>query len=152
MQPEIEKLWEAVDKVMNNRFIDSATNEGISVLESEYGITPKIRDLDTRKFVLLTKWHENPLNSYRCVYNKLESLCGEENFHMSITGFNLYVELALEISEKYDAVVKMLKEIVPANIVITVQIMYNKHDALKGFTHTELKAFTHERLRKEVFI
>ena len=46
----------------------------------------------------------------------------------------------------------MLKETVPANMVLDLSLLYNQHKTLKQFTHRQLSAFTGKQIRNEVLI
>lgn len=58
-QPEFENAWAAVDDLLNNQFITTAGNLGLSRWEKILGITPKGTDtLDDRRFRVLTRLNE----------------------------------------------------------------------------------------------
>ncbi|MEG2372762.1 MAG: hypothetical protein RSB36_08290, partial [Hydrogenoanaerobacterium sp.] len=42
-------------------------------------------------------------------------------------------------------------EVVPANIVIDLSLLYNKNETLSHFTNARLSKFTHKQLRETVF-
>ena len=58
-QPEFENAWAAVDDLLNNQFIKTAGNLGLSRWEKILGISPKGTDtLDDRRFRVLTRLNE----------------------------------------------------------------------------------------------
>jgi len=50
----------------------------------------------------------------------------------------------------FDEVVRITRQMVPANLVVTVELRYNQHIKLAQYTHGQLSAFTHDQLRNEV--
>ena len=53
-QPEIEKAWNTTDDLLDNQFIPTAGNMGLSRWEKILGITPKGTDsLEDRRFRIL---------------------------------------------------------------------------------------------------
>ena len=44
----------------------------------------------------------------------------------------------------------MLNRVVPANMVIDLDLLYNQHSDFDGLTHEELSVYTHQQLRDEV--
>lgn len=45
VQPEIKKAWDSLASVMNNQFIDTADDVGISVWEKNSGLFPRNQNL-----------------------------------------------------------------------------------------------------------
>ena len=55
-QPEVEKAWNTTDDLLDNQFIPTAGNMGLSRWEKILGITPKGTDsLEDRRFRILTR-------------------------------------------------------------------------------------------------
>ena len=61
-QPEIEKAWNTTDDLLDNQFIPTAGNMGLSRWEKILGITPKGTDsLEDRRFLQCHLHAENEL-------------------------------------------------------------------------------------------
>ncbi len=152
-QPEFETAWSAADDLLDNQFISTAGNLGISRWEKILGIHAKGTDsLDDRRFRILTRLNEQLPYSLKQLRTILESLCGAGNYSAEIAeeSYILVVKIGLAAKNNFDDVDAMLHRVVPENIVIDLSQLYNTHEELTPYTHSELSAFTHEQLRNEV--
>ena len=78
-QPEIEKAWNTTDDLLDNQFIPTAGNMGLSRREKILGITPKGTDsLEDRRFRILTRINEELPYTLPQLRNILETLCGSQ--------------------------------------------------------------------------
>lgn len=152
-QAAFEKLWNDVDNVMADQFIEDATENGISRWESILKITPKGTDtLDDRRFRILTRTSEQLPYTETVLRQKLAALCGEDGYtvEVDVGAYKLTVKVALTAKSNFDDVASMLRRIVPANMLIETILMYNQHATLSQYTHAELAQYTHNELRNEV--
>ena len=62
--------------------------------------------------------------------------------------YRLRILLELTIKKLFDEVEKTVKRMIPANLILEVELRYNQHLQLKAFTHEYLKAYTHNGLRE----
>lgn len=151
-QPEINLLWKAIENTMKDQFISDATANGVQRWERILGIVPKgTLSLDERKFTILTKLNEKLPFTFTTLRERLETLCGEDNFSVVVDGFSVIVRVALAAKNNLADVDDLLKRMIPANMVIDLSIKYNPHEDLRTYTHEQLNAYTHEELRNEVF-
>ena len=153
-QPEVDGLWVACQNTLDDQFVLYATENGVKRWEKVMGIIPKETDtLDERKFRIISKMNQELPYTIAKLKESLTTLCGEGNFYIDLQAANYHIEVKLALSNKnnYDDVVDLLSKVVPANLTQWVQIMYNDHEIIGQFTHTELTSYTHERLRNEVF-
>ena len=80
-QPEFESAWDSSDDLLNNQFISTAGNLGLSRWEKILGITPKGTDtLEDRRFRILTRLNEELPYTLPQLRNILETLCGSGNY------------------------------------------------------------------------
>ena len=92
-QPEFENAWAAVDDLLNNQFIKTAGNLGLSRWEKILGITPKGTDtLDDRRFRVLTRLNEELPYTLPQLRVILESLCGAGNYSADVADYTLLVK------------------------------------------------------------
>ena len=153
-EPELRLLWGAAEAVRNDQFVMSATENGILRYEKLLDITPKSTfNLDERRFTILTRLNEQLPFTLRMLNRMLAELCGPNGYTIYLDTVNneLYVKIALTAVHNYDDVERMLRRVCPANLFIVVIIMYNKHQVLSQFTHSQLAAYSHDQLRNEVF-
>lgn len=151
-EPEIVLAWKEIENAMKDQFINDATENGVQKWEELLGIVPKSTlTLDERKFTILSRVNESLPFTITTLKERLQSLCGENNFSVVVDGFSVIVRVALAAKNNLKDVDALLKRIVPANMVVDLSIKYNPHENLKNYTHEELHAYTHEQLRNEVF-
>lgn len=119
-EPELRYILEAIDRTINNLFINTADEYGISRFESMMGVFPEdVDSLDTRKTRLLTKWNDKVPYTDSAMDEKLSSICGDGNFSVisDYGNYLLSVITHLEDNGSFDALVSYLKEIIPCNIL-----------------------------------
>ena len=151
-QPEFEFAWDSVNGALNEQFLSTAGEIGISRWEKMLHILPKLTDtLDDRRFRILTKINASLPYTMRNLDVSLKTLCGEDNYTVTLEDYTLTVVIARAAKENFTDVQNMLNNIVPANIQINLIQMYNPYSELAEFTHVQLHAYTHYQLRNEVF-
>lgn len=152
-QPEFENAWAAVDDLLNNQFITTAGNLGLSRWEKILGITPKGTDtLDDRRFRVLTRLNEELPYTLPQLRVILGTLCGAGNYSAEVEEgtYQLVVKIGLAAKNNFSDVASLLDRVVPENMVVTLLQLYNTHGELGRFTHAQLSTFTHDQLRNEV--
>lgn len=89
--------------------------------------------------------------TWRALENVLNSLCGKESYEMTLYNdeYRLKILLELTVKKLFDEVEKTINRMIPANLILEVELRYNQHLQLKAFTHEYLKAYTHNGLREE---
>ena len=152
-QPEIDRLRDAADAVLDAQFISTAGETAIARYEKIFGITPMDTDtLAERRLKVLAKINAQLPFSVRRLRQQLETLCGADGYRMEIDGgkYTLTVKVALTAKRNQQAVEELLADIVPANMVCTTSLLYNQHADLTRFTHAQLALLTHFEIREEV--
>lgn len=155
VQPEVVLLFEALENALNNQFILDSNEYGVSRWEKMLKINPKATmTLDERKFTILTKVNEQLPYTLTSLEQRLETLCGADNYsvEVDVKNFIVKVRIALTARNNYKDVEIMLEKIVPANMIIDCSLMYNQNEMFNSYTHEQLSAYTHEQLRNEVTI
>lgn len=152
-QPEIDRLRDAADAVLDAQFISTAGETAIARYEKIFGITPMDTDtLAERRFKVLAKINAQLPFSVRRLRQQLATLCGEDGYKLEVNGgvYTLTVKVALTAKRNQQAVEELLADIVPANMVCTTSLLYNQHADLTRFTHAQLALLTHFEIREEV--
>lgn len=155
VQPEFAELFQAIETALNDQFVQSASEYGVSRYEKMLKIPPnETNSLDDRKFTILTMMNEQLPYTMTSLKNRLGNLCGKDGYSVELDAnkFTLKVRVALAARNNYNDVCTMLEKIVPANMIIDVSLMYNQHQTWDAYTHEQLKAYTHNQLRNEVGI
>lgn len=152
-QPEIDRLHDAADAVLDAQFISTAGETAIARYEKIFGITPMDTDaLAERRFKVLTRINTQLPFSVRRLRQQLATLCGADGYKLELDGdrYTLSVKVALTAKRNQQAVEELLADIVPANMVCTTSLLYNQHADLTRFTHAQLALLTHFEIREEV--
>ena len=146
-QPEIEAAWDALNLVMDNQFIDTATEAGVTVWEKELGIVPLATDtLEDRKQRLKTASTYGVVYTYNWLVNWLKTSCGENNPPPTINEYTLRV--SLPVSVDYLHILDDMRRYVAANVLIDPLILLSKikipHYTGSAFRHSIKQTLTTE--------
>lgn len=151
-EPELVFLLDAIERALNNMFIDTADEYGIKRFESMMGITPEEgATLDTRRFKVQIKWNDKIPYTEQELNNLLEALCGQDGYSAIVDGknFNLTVKVSISNEHNIEEVNSLLDRVVPANIVWEV-FLFNTYTILSGFTHEQLAQHTYKGVREDI--
>lgn len=151
--PELEKVWKAVNDLVGDQFIETATERGIARREKMLKIALFADDdLESRRFRVLTRWNDRLPYSYKVLIEKLNQLCGDDGYAIALNAGEYMLHIRIELIKKrmFDEVEKLARRMAPANLIIKVDLRYNQHNTLANFTHMQLSNYTHYELRNEV--
>lgn len=152
-QPVIESADESILKTIEECFISTATELGISRWEKIMGIKPSgVDGQEERRFRIQLKMGNQDTYTMRQLKKFLEELLGADGYTIDLRNkdYVLKIRVALAVKAKYDEALKYIKEVAPANLIIDMDLLYNQHSALNRFTHGQLKGKTHAEIRREV--
>lgn len=153
-EAQFQDVEDTHNMMVDNRFIVSCDETGIARFEDMLGISPLANDtLEGRRFRVLTYWNKVLPYNYAYLDNQLESLCGRGKYRINLNtaALTLIVKIALSVQNMFTDCEKLIRSIVPCNVVTEVQLMYNTHEDLALHTHGELASYTHQQLRTEEF-
>jgi len=151
-QDEVSSLWDWIDSVFNDQFMETATVNGVKRWEKMLGITPQSTlTLDERKYNILMKFIEQLPYSYRALERLLTMLCGADGFiiNLNASGYTVEIKIAVGNHQNYNQVVDLMNRITPANLVITVSRLYNTWSDASILTWDEAAAYTWDTIRTE---
>jgi hypothetical protein len=153
-QDQAEKLWQAVDSIWGNNFIESLDEYGCTRWETMLGI--KNRDtytLDDRRNNIAVRIAEQRPFTWKAFQNMLTAICGEGGYTVTRNVSNHVVTIKVMLTSKnmLNDVKDLAERIIPANMSYDVDLMYNVYGFLRNYTHAQLSAYTHQQLREEVF-
>ena len=144
---ELANIWEVLDRIRSELYINTAESVGLERWESILGIVNTSDDVAFRRFRILSR-----LNSTNFTLNqRLTAIVGEGNYKIDyyFKEFRLKVSLTLDTKDYEAEVKRMLDEVVPANLLIDFGLLYNTHEFLGRFTHEQLSKYTHQKLRED---
>ncbi len=148
--PELENLWGAIEQAWNDQFLYTMGEYGIKRWEKIIGITPYADDtLEDRRFRIINRLNANVDYTYRRVWEHLAQMCGVNGFTMRYIAeiWTLQVRVALHKARQYEEMRRWLLEIIPLNIILDIDLLYNTHRILSRYTHGYLHQYTHGGLR-----
>lgn len=151
--PYLTWLWNKIEEILDNQFIVTANEEGLSRYENMLSLdVPATDTIETRRFRLLTRYQEQVPYTYKVLIQLLDSLLGEGKYiiERDAADKTLTVKIELTVKGQFDAVEEMLERIVPQNVVLLVELRFNQHYKFESFTHDDLTAYTHKQLREDV--
>lgn len=154
-QALFDGLWRAADQALDDQFVTTAGEYGLSRWESMLGIRVKgTESLDKRRARVLSRLLEQLPFTMRGLLVQLETLCGGDGFTVELREGNnvLYVRCPLALKQYREDARGLLERIVPAALRIDFDLERNTHSKLAAFTHRELAQYTHHNLEEEVMI
>ncbi len=120
-QPEFELAWNHYQEVLDNQFIDTAGNYGVSRWERELGIFPKDTDsLTVRKVRIKAMWGIRPPYTLPWLKKWLSDLFGADGHWESVTDYTLDINLDCVALRKTNIsaseIMELLMEVLPQNL------------------------------------
>lgn len=152
-QKQVDKLWDMIYGIMNEAFVDTAESTGLKRWESILNITPLDTDsVEVRRMRIHAKMLEDAPYTWNSFKQMLTSLCGENGYTAELKNkeYTLVIKVALTSKKMKDEVAKMADRVVPAEIILDIDLMYNTYDLLKQITWAQATEKTYKQLRDEV--
>lgn len=151
-----EKLWSDIDRMFAEGYVIDESEIGAARWEKTLGITPKdTDDIVIRNFRIRGKLQSDLPYTFRTLQKQLAGLCGENGYTLTMNEdtCSISIKVALSRKEMKDEVTSLTDEVVPAHILMVVELMYNTHGmiARSGLTYAELAAYTHAQLKETPF-
>lgn len=119
--PEFVLVWKAADRVLQNEFIETADEYGISRFEKILNILPSKEDtLESRRAKVTSKWLSDLPYTIKILIKNLQILCSGNDFTIS-KSFNTYklkVTTHLRLYSQIQELKELLERIIPANMII----------------------------------
>ncbi len=151
--PELQAVWDATDGSLDETFISTADEYGIGRFERILGITPATTDtLDIRRQRVLAYWNSDTPYTWWTLQNFLTQMCGSGEYTCTLDNdeYTLNIVLSLSVKHILSDLVKILSSMIPANIVLTVSLDYNKWRDFTAKTWGELRTLTWNQMREDV--
>lgn len=149
---QVMSLVQRLDRLMSNQFILTADAATIRRWESMLQIIPAASDsLDTRRFRVRARLTEQLPYTMRRLHEILTALVGADGYTLLLYAaeYRLRCRIALEQKAQYAEAQRMIRNMMPANIVLDLDLRYRTHGMLKPYTHRILSGYTHNQLRNE---
>ena len=152
-QDQAEKLWKSCESIWDNNFIDTLDSRGCDRWEAMLHIKPKDSyTLAERRNNIKSRVVEQRPFTVKKLRQMLEAICGAGKYELSIEPDKYKITCKIELTSKnmLSDVQELLARMVPANMVIDLNLKYNTYKMLTQFSHKQLKVYTQSQLREEV--
>lgn len=119
-EPELLKVQEELLKVLNDFFIEDATERGIKRWEKILKIIPKGTDsLEDRKFRITTYITRRLPFTLRILEQLLETLCGKNNYEIELRHNDYEIEVRINLADNNNImdILSLLEIVIPANLI-----------------------------------
>lgn len=139
--------------VLDNMFIESANEYGISRYEKMLGITFFANDtLEDRKFRVLTKYNETTPYTLRSLDEMLKNICGENGYILELIAdeYTVKVQIALKVKKQAEIVGEALGRILPCNMLYSVELLFNTWKLVKNYNWGTLGVCRWQDVKEEV--
>ena len=151
-----EKMWNDINKMFAEGYVIDESEIGAERWEKTLGITAKDdEDIEVRNFRIRGKLQSDLPYTYRTLHKQLTGLCGKDGYkiEMNVDACTITIKVALSRRELSNEVENLTDEVIPAHILLVVELMYNTHGmiARAGKTHAELAAYTHKEIQESPF-
>lgn len=119
-RPQFQALVHNELSLLNNLFIDTATNEGLKRFEQILHLYPDPTDtLEIRRSNIMSAWFSDKTYTLKTLLNRLSTLQGNDNIQLEWDeddAYLLHVTTRLEIKGQVDRLHEILEEMFPADI------------------------------------
>lgn len=149
---EITNLKDNIKNLIDNQFIQTATEIGIARREKLLNIIPFADDtLESRRFRISNRWATQLPYTYKRLLEKINNLVGENGYAINLNHEDYTLRIKINLGQK--RMLNDIREVVcnmaPANLLIVVELQYNRYVDLSQYTHDYLNQFTFNELREE---
>lgn len=119
--PEFVLVWNAAERVLQNQFIETADEYGISRFEKMMDLLPSDEDtLESRRARVMCKWLEKLPYTLKMLIKNLEILCGGNDFKIvkSFENYKIKIVTHLRFYSQKQELNELLERMIPANVII----------------------------------
>ena len=150
---EFDEAWEKAEQALKDVHVFLATQAGLERWEKILKIVPKAKaTIQDRRFEIRSRLAQAQIVTEESLRESLTALTGPDGYQLEVNGGEFTVNVKIELGAKlqFDTVVELLKNRLPANLIIRVELYYNTHERIATKTHAYLSTKTHYEIRNEV--
>lgn len=119
--PEFVLVWKAADRVLQNEFIESADEYGISRFEKILNILPSTEDtLESRRARVQARWFNTIPYTLKAFLAKLIALCGDSDFTVTkeYEKYTVRILTNLELFGQVEELEHIIESMMPCNMIV----------------------------------
>lgn len=116
---ESDQIYPLIGKNLDEAFIEDCSEYGIRKYENCLHIIPdESETLETRKLRVLMRWYDYAPYTFRVLVNKLNMICGVNNYDLQVDFENYHFKIITELGTygSIDELAHMFESILPENI------------------------------------
>lgn len=116
---ETDLLYAAIGRMLDEAYIEDCTEYGIRKYESFLHMPHPVNEpLETRKMRVLMRWHDYSPYTYRVLLQRLNMICGVNNYDLQPDLEDYYFKVITELGMYggVEELIYMLESILPQNI------------------------------------
>jgi hypothetical protein len=150
---EFEVLYGEVRRCLDNTFVWSADESGLSRWERLFGISGGDACSDSRVREVLLRLGDGIPYTTNSLNGALTALFGDSGVprhKLTVDGdaFRVTLMLDLGLEESFAAIQRYVALRIPANMVFEIGLIFQTHKQVGGFTHGALASRTHLQIRR----
>ena len=118
---EFVLVWNAADRVLQNEFIESADEYGISRFEKILNILPSTEDtLESRRARVQARWFNTIPYTMKAFLAKLVALCGDSDFTVTkeYEKYTVTILTNLELFGQVEELEHIIESMMPCNMIV----------------------------------
>lgn len=147
---KLQVVWDDLSQMQTNKRFDDMDEEECSKWEQMLKI--KITGEETlgdRSRNIKGIWASGLPYTARKFKEVLDAMVGPEYYLLDINQANktLKVDLMLDVIMKDTYIYNLMRAMAPADMIVTVSIVFNRNRAFKGYTNADLKKYTNHELK-----
>lgn len=147
---KLQVVWDDLSQMQTNKRFDDMDEEECSKWEQMLKI--KITGEETlgdRRRNIKGIWASGLPYTARKFKEVLDAMVGLEYYLLDINQANktLKVDLMLDVIMKDTYIYNLMRAMAPADMIVTVSIVFNRNRAFKGYTNADLKKYTNHELK-----
>ena len=139
----LEEMGNAKEELVDNQWILTAKRSGLLRLAKIMGfISAESLETEDLREEILYRWNSHSPYTYFHLQEWLDGCLGKGNYLLDLKkdAYFLHLVLHLGVKEKQDFIQKHLRKIIPANLMLAVDLNTNTHGKLKAMPHGQMKA------------
>ena len=139
----LEEAADSKNEMIDNQWIMTAKRSGLLRLSKIMGFYgAELLETEALREEVLYRWNSHSPYTYFHLQDWLDGCLGEGNYLANLKKEQYFMQLVLElrVKEKREFLQEHLRKIIPANLILKVDLNTNTYGDLKAMTHGQMKA------------
>lgn len=147
---KLQLIWDNIDQMQTNRRFDEMDEAECSRWETMLNIRMTGEEaLGDRRRNIKGIWTSGLPYTAKKFKEVLDAMIGADYYKLDINpkGKTMKVSLMLEVIAKDDYIYNLMRAMAPADMVVTVEVIFNRYRNFRTYTYGDLSKYTYEQLR-----